>query len=86
MRKSSFLLILSFVLPCFFSCDFAIPTAIEITGTPSFRFAETVNVGKMFTDLFDESMTDNEKISFFPCKKTETLTYLIHMDLFRWKK
>jgi len=85
MRKSSFLLILSFVLPCFFSCDFAIPTAIEITGTPSFRFAETVNVGKMFTDLFDESMTDNEKISFFPCKKTETLTYLIHMDLFSEK-
>jgi hypothetical protein len=82
MRKNAFLLILSFVLPCFFSCDFAIPKAIEITGTPSIRFAETVDVGKMFTDLLDKAILSNDKMSVFPCKQTTTLTYLIHAELF----
>jgi hypothetical protein len=82
MRKNAFLLILSFVLPCFFSCDFAIPKAIEITGTPSIRFAETVDVGKMFTDLLDKAIVSNDKMSVFPCKQTTILTYLIHAELF----
>jgi hypothetical protein len=82
MRKNAFLLILSFVLSCFFSCDFAIPKAIEIIGTPSLRFAETVDVGKMFTDLLDNAIVSNDKMSVFPCKQTIILTYLIHAELF----
>jgi len=82
MRKSAFLLVFSFVFLCFFSCDFAIPKAIEITGNPSIRFAETVDVGKMFTDLLDKAIVSNDKMSVFPCKQTITLTYLIHAELF----
>jgi len=82
MRKSVFLLVSSFVFLGFFSCDFAIPEAIEIIGTPSIRFAETVDVGKMFTDLLDKAIASNDKMSVFPCKQTTTLTYLIHAELF----
>lgn len=81
MRKSAVYLILSLLALGFFACQFAIPTAIEITGTPSIRFAETVDIGKMFTDLFDKAISNNNKMSVFPCKQTDDLTYLIHMDL-----
>jgi hypothetical protein len=81
MRKGAVYLILSLLALGFFACQFAIPTAIEITGTPSIRFAETINIGKMFTDLFDKALSSNDKMSVFPCKNTDNLTYLIHMDL-----
>jgi len=81
MRKSAFLLILSFVLSCFFSCDFAVPKAIEITGTPSIRFAETVDVGKMFTDLLTEAINKDDRLTIIPCSKTKVITCLIHTDL-----
>jgi len=82
MRKSAFLLIFSFVLLGFFSCDFAIPKAIEIRGTPSLRFAETVDVGKMFTDLLTEAINKDDRLTIIPCSGTEVITYLIHTELF----
>jgi len=81
MRKSAFLLILSFVLLGFFSCDFAVPKAIEIIGTPSIRFAETVDVGKMFTDLLTEAINKDDRLTIIPCSKTDVVTCLIHADL-----
>jgi len=85
MKKSSVFLILSLPALIFFACDFPTlpnPTAIEIVGTPTVRFAETVEIGSMFTDLIDEAIQSDDKMSVFPCKQTEYLTYLIHMDLF----
>jgi len=77
MRKSAVFLILSFVLPGFFACQFSEPTAIEIKGSPSVRFAETVDIGKMFTDLFDDAVSDNEKISVFQCNQ-DAISYLFN--------
>jgi len=85
MKKSIVFSLLSLLVLGFFACEFPTlpnPTAIEIRGTPSVRFAETVEIGKMFTDMIDEAIIDNENMLFFPCKQTEYLTYLIHMELF----
>jgi hypothetical protein len=84
MKKSAVFLILSFVLLGFFACQLAIPTAIEIIGTPSARFAETVDVGKMFTDLLKDAISEDDRLTIIPCPATpEIITYLIHADLFK---
>jgi len=81
MRKSAGFLIISLLASIFFSCDFSIPTAIEIRGNPSIRFAETVEIGKMFTDLLKDAINKDEKLTIIPCNRTEVVTYLIHAEL-----
>jgi len=89
MKKSAVFLLLSLSALGFFACDFTLeppnPTAIEIKGTPSIRFAETVEIGKMFTGLLDDALSGDDKydkMSIIHCNQTEYLTYIIHMDLF----
>jgi len=80
MRKSAAFLFLFLFLQVFFACQ--IPTAIEIKGTPSIRFAEEVDIGKMFTDLLKDAINKDEKLTIIPCPETEIITYLIHAELF----
>jgi hypothetical protein len=82
MKKSIVFLALSLYVLIFFSCEFSIPTAIEIIGTPSVRFVEKVDIGTMFTDLLDEAFSTEGRISVFPCKEPDDITYLIHAELF----
>jgi len=82
MRKNISFLALSLLVLIFFACEFITPTAVEIKGSPSLRFSERVNIGKMFTDLLEEAITGDDKMEFFPCKQTADLTYLIYMDLY----
>jgi hypothetical protein len=85
MKKGVILFALALLLLILFACDFnlpTIPTAIQITGSPSVRFAEKVDMTKMFTDIFDEKITEDEKISVFTCEQVQYFTYLIHMELF----
>ncbi|WP_461246482.1 hypothetical protein [Treponema sp. R6D11] len=79
MRKSAVFLVLSLFLLGFFACQ--IPTAIEIIGTPSVRFAETVDIGKMFTDLLTEAINKDDRLTIIPCSKTDSITCLIHAEL-----
>jgi len=79
MKKSAVFLVLSLFLQLFFACQ--IPTAIEIIGTPSVRFAETVDVGKMFTDLLRNAINKDDRLTIIPCEKTEVITYLVHTNL-----
>jgi len=81
MKKSAVFLILSFILLGFFACQ--IPKAIEIIGTPSARFAETVDVGSMFVDLLKNAINKDERLTIIPCTspKLEIITYLIHTKL-----
>jgi len=79
MRKSAVFLVLSLFLLVFFACQ--IPTAIEIRGTPSVRFAETVDIGKKFTDLLTEAISRDDRLTIIPCDKPEVITYLIHANL-----
>jgi hypothetical protein len=83
MKKSAVFLILSFILLGFFACQFAIPTAIEIIGTPSAKFAETVDVGKMFEDLLQSAIDKDERLTMIPCtnEKINIITNLIYVKL-----
>jgi hypothetical protein len=81
MRKNASFLFLSLFLLGFFACDLAIPKAIEIIGTPSTKFAETVDVGKMFTDLLEDAINEKEGLTMIPCPETEIITSLIHAEL-----
>jgi hypothetical protein len=81
MRKNAAFLFLSLFLLVFFACDLAIPKAIEIVGTPSTKFAEIVDVGKMFTDLLEDAINKDDRLTIIPCTETDINTYLIHADL-----
>jgi hypothetical protein len=82
MKKRVVFWVLFLVGLVFFACEFNMPAAIEIIGTPKVRFAEKVDMGKMYTDLLDNAINSYDKMDIFPCKQTDYLTYLIHMDLF----
>jgi hypothetical protein len=82
MKKRVVFLVLSFLGLVFFACEFIIPSAIEIRGTPLIRFADKLDIGKKFTDLLYDAIADNDKMDIFPCKKTPELTNLIYMDLY----
>jgi len=82
MKKVLTFLALSLLLTCFFACEFNQPKAIEIKGTPSLKFAETVDIGEKFTSLLDDAIKSDDKMTVFPCNKTTNFTYLIHMNLF----
>jgi len=81
MRKNAAFLFLSLFLLVFFACDLAIPKAIEIIGTPSTKFAEIVDVGKMFTDLLSDAINEKEGLTMIPCPETDIVTSLIHAEL-----
>jgi len=83
MKKSAVFLILSFVLLGFFACQYSIPTAIEVIGNPSAKFAETVDVGKKFEELLKFAIDKDERLTMIPCtnSKTEIITNLIHVEL-----
>jgi len=82
MKKS--VIFLSLLTLGSFSCQFTKPTAIEIKGSPLVKFIETVDIGKMFIDLLDDAVNDDDKenMTFIPCRETIDFTYLIHMDVF----
>jgi len=81
MKKRAFFLILPLSALFFLTCQFTEPKAIEIKGSPQIRFAETVDIGKIFTDLLDDAINVNEDMSIIPCKNTPDITYLIHANL-----
>jgi len=79
MKKSAVFLLLFFILLGFFACQ--IPKAVEIIGTPSAKFAETVDIGKIFADLLRDAINKDERLTIIPCPETEIITYLIHAEL-----
>jgi hypothetical protein len=83
MRKNIVFLALSLLVLVIFACEFIVPTAIEVKGSPEVRFVERIDLGKMFTGLLDDAITENEnEMTVFPCSQTEIFTYLIHAELF----
>jgi len=85
MKKRVNFIVLSLLVLNFFACDdFALPTAIEITGNPSVRFVESVNIGNMFTDLLGDAVngSNTDGMTIISCENTDNFTFLTHMDLF----
>jgi len=83
MKKSAVFLILSLVLPGFFACQFSIPTAVEIIGNPSAKFAEEIDVGKKFEDLIRHGIDKDERLTMIPCTndEIEIITNIIYLEL-----
>jgi len=86
MKKRTIFIILSLMVLIFFACDLKIPSKIEIKGSPSVQFAETVDIGKIFSDLLNDAINEDkaEGMDIVPCTNTELeyITFVIHMDLF----
>jgi hypothetical protein len=92
MKKIVIFLVFSLFTLVFFACEFKLPTAIEIKGSPSVRFAETVDIGKMFTDLINNAINGDgtedsegaEGMDIVECTNPglPNVTFVIHMDFF----
>jgi len=84
MKKRVIFIVLSLLVLSFFACEFTIPTAIEIHGSPSVQFKEKVEIGKMFTDILDKAVNESntEGVTILSCENTEDFTFLVHMELF----
>jgi hypothetical protein len=90
MRKNVFFWGFTVLALFFFACEFNIPKAIELKGTTSFKFAEKVNIGDMFTDVLKSEIENNVKnndendeikMTILPCDNTDVFTFVIHMEL-----
>jgi hypothetical protein len=86
MKRRTIFIVLSLLVLIFFACDLKIPSKIVIKGTPSIEFAETVDIGKIFSDLLNDAINEDkaEGMDIVPCTNTELeyITFVIHMDLF----
>ena len=65
----------------FFACQVQIPTALEVKGTPEFRFAADMNIGSIFTQQLEEGF-HSAGSTIIPCVNTTNLTFIFHEDLF----
>jgi hypothetical protein len=90
MRKNIIFGVIAISALFFFACEFNIPKAIEVKGTPSVRFAQTVNIGDMFTQVLKDEIENNMDsdemedvtMTILPCENTDFFTFIIHMELF----
>ncbi|WP_461257401.1 hypothetical protein, partial [Treponema sp. R80B11-R83G3] len=92
MKKRVVFFVLLLLGLVFFACEFNIPKAIEIKGSPSVRFVQTIDIGEKFTDLINKAIKGDdgegaegvEGMDIVPCTNTglTNVTFLIHMDLF----
>jgi hypothetical protein len=84
MRRNVVFLALSLLVLILFACDFTLPKAIEIKGTPSVRFSQSYDIGSQFTELINDAIKsdDAEGMDIVSCANTEFVTFVIHMDLF----
>jgi len=68
-----------FILVLFlFSCNFQLPTALEVTGNPNFRFAAKKDIGETFANMVPQIGNEYQLIK---CVNTITRTYIIRSEL-----
>jgi len=73
------LLILFFVFAC------TLPSEIEISGSPSLKFAANMDFGDCFNDMIETFMNDDGKTKIVPCTNPSlnNLTYVLRLELFK---
>jgi len=76
-------LIISMVF-CFSTCDFVLPTGVEINGTFENSIPVKMNVGAMLTDALDDALngSESEDQKIYTCTQTVNKTYLVYVNLF----
>jgi hypothetical protein len=72
-------LILLFVFAC------TIPSELEITGSPSLKFAANMNFNDYFSDMLDDILTADGDSKIIPCTNPslEFKVFLLYMEIFR---
>jgi hypothetical protein len=84
MKKQFFLLSFALFL-LLMSCNFQIPSAVQIKGSPDFRFSANFNMGDYLEDLFNEEdfqPATGDEIKLLKCEKPPIITYLVYMKLY----
>jgi hypothetical protein len=83
MKKQFFLLSFALFL-LLMSCNFQIPSAVQIKGSPDFKFSAKFDIGKNLKEFFNESdfAKDNDDIKLLDCVNTGDVTYLVYMTLY----
>jgi hypothetical protein len=72
-------LILFFVFAC------TMPSEVEITGSPSIKFAANMNFNDYFSDMLDDALTADGDSKRIPCTNPSLsyMTFLMRMETFR---
>jgi len=77
MRRLSGFLCFSVIILVLFSCDFQIPSAVELKGNPALVFAAKTDIGEMLQEKLD-NVSGFELIT---CTNTNLRTYILRRDL-----
>jgi hypothetical protein len=66
------------------ACNFQMPNAIQIKGSPDLRFSARFDMGDYLKDFFNEDdfKQKAKDIVLLDCEKTSVVTYLVYMKLF----
>jgi len=72
-------LILFFVFAC------TLPSEVEVTGSPTLRFAANINFGDYFSDMITDIVSADSDTKTVPCTNPsyEYLVFLLRMEIFR---
>jgi len=81
MRKNLYVIFLAPVLLSL-SCNLEMPTAVQVKGSPDFKFSADFDIGKHLEGFFKEdSFNSNNDIDLLDCVNTEVVTYIVYMKL-----
>lgn len=75
LRNNCVFFILAVFTSILFSCDFQLPTALEIRGNPELKFTAKMDIGAAFADLID--LSGNIVADVYECRGVETRTYML---------
>ena len=82
MKRFSFFLSLTLVL-LLLSCNFQLPTAVQVKGTPELRFAAKFDISEYLNDMFNkDSFTNDNKVELLDCVNKDIVTYLVYMKVY----
>jgi hypothetical protein len=85
MKKHFFLLSFALFL-LLMSCNYQIPSAVQIKGSPDLRFSANFGMNDYLKDFVNEEDfkkdAEKEGIKLLDCGKTSAVTYLVYMKLY----
>ncbi|MDR0320350.1 MAG: hypothetical protein LBI28_02500 [Treponema sp.] len=83
MRKSIVFITFLLLVTVFFACDFQLPTAVHITGTPKIKVYATMDIGSLFTDILKNGIDENntDGLEILDCPNIETQTFIIYKNI-----
>jgi len=64
------------------ACNLQMPNAVQIKGSPDFRFAAKFDMGDYLAGFFNDFKEDKDEVKLLDCEKTGVVTYLVYMKLF----